>query len=218
MNKRIVLFLGLFAISIIIVACEDDASDPATAVPPVFSNTPVYMEGPYDSSDLTYGDIKMVAPVITPFGAALDPYHLSPAIEYFTRPDAPVLAVTTGVVETILANPPEEADYQIWVRCLPGSDYKVIYDHVLNPTAYILQNVLVEPGDTMGLAGTWSAGMRRTELQINNDAGDEERAYCPLNFGDSLFIDAHQKLLDEYNQRGFAPHYNSLCLTGTVIP
>ena len=218
MYRRFALSFVLLALSMVIIACSDDETNPETAVPPVFSSTPVHMDGPYDPADSTYGDIKMVSPVLLPFGTAINQYQLSPAIEYYTVPDAPVLAVTTGIVESILANPIDEADYEVWVRCRPGSDYIVIYDHVLNPTAYVLENVLVEPGDTIGLAGNWSSTMRRTGLQINNDVGDEATAYCPLNFGDSLFLDAHQKLLDEYNLRGFTPHYNSLCITGTVIP
>lgn len=207
----IILSFGL----LIILSCDDE-KDPVTAEPPIFSATPVDISGPYDSSDSTFGDIKMVEPVIIPFGALLDLHRRSPAIEYYTRPGAAVLAVTKGVVEKILENPPDQGDYEILVTALPGSDYTIIYDHVLN--LYVLEDVVVEPGDTLGEAGTWSENMRRTELQVNLGEGTNERSYCPLNFGDSAFVEQHRLLLEEYNNRGFTPTYDTLCLVETVQP
>lgn len=210
----IYFLLGFFVL--LGISCTKDDKDPITAQPPVLSITPVDIKGPYDNSDSTFGDIKMVAPVIIPFGEYIDNYRRSPAIEYFTRPGAAVVAVTKGLVEVISQNSPDQGDYEVHVRCLPGSDYLVIYDHMIS--LYVLENIIVEPGDTLGFAGNWNDIMRRTELQINNDAGDIVRAYCPLLYGDSAFVEDHQKLLDEYNQLGFSPTYNSLCLTQSEIP
>jgi hypothetical protein len=177
MRSTIASYALLFLLLIIIISCTDDDKDPITAQLPVFSATLVNLKGPYDPSDSTFGDIKMVAPVIIPFGEYIDNYRRSPAIEYFTRPRAAVVAVTKGLVEVISENPPDQGDYEIHVRCLPGSDYFVIYDHVIS--LYVLENIIVEPGDTLGFAGNWNDIMRRTELQINNDAGDIVRAIVP---------------------------------------
>jgi hypothetical protein len=186
-------------------------------VPPVLSETPVDISGPYDPSDSTYGDIKFISPVILPFGVALDAHRLSPAIEYFTVPGATVRAVTHGVIESIRENPVEQGDYEIHITSLPGSDFLVVYDHVLSVA--VIEGALVDPGDSLGVAGTWTDNMRRTELQINvtDDAGNN-KSYCPLNYGDSSFVEQHIKLLREYNNRGFSPHYDTLCLTDMVIP
>ncbi len=206
----------VLAPAVFMVACSDDDNDPITSQPPIFSATPVDLSGPYNPADSTFGDIKMVEPVVIPFGAPLDQYRLSPAIEYYTRPEAPVLAVTRGLVEIISSNLPEWNDYEIRVTSLPGSDYQVIYDHVID--LFVLENAVVEPGDTLGRAGSWTDKVSRTELQINYGEGSNERAYCPLAFGDSAFVAAHQKLIDEYNRLDFAPRYDSICVAGTVVP
>lgn len=214
MSKQLyIIVLGLLILTWV-TACQNKVEGNPT--PPIFSVTPVDMSGPYDVGTKTYGDILMEEPVLIPFGAVLTGNQKSPAIEYYTVPDAPVRAVCYGRVDAVLDNPVEQGDYEIHVTALPGSAYLIIYDHVLNVT--VLEGELVNAGDTLGDAGTWTDTMRRTELQINTGTGSNERSYCPLNFGDSAFVADHIKLLNEYNIRGFSPRYDTLCLEDYVIP
>ncbi len=202
-------------VSVCLVSCGYD-DDPVTTEPPVFSATPVDIA--FNPDDSTFGDIMFVWPVLTPFGVPIPPdsSRLSASFEYFTIPGAPVRAVTRGVVDTIIENPIEEGDYEIRVASLPGSDYTVVYDHVIN--LMVLQSSVVDPGDTIGRAGTWNDTMRRTELLVTLGEDADRRAYCPLNYGDSAFIERHMELLHEYNRRGFLPHYDTLCQQGSVGP
>lgn len=209
---RAFLFLCLLAV---LSGCEDE-QDPITAELPVFSVTPVDMTGPFDPTDSTFGDIKFIDPVLRPFGAVLNLHRLSPAIEYYTDTGAAVRAVCEGVVAAILGNPISQGDYEVHVTALPGSDYTIIYDHVLRVN--VLKSELVYPGDTIGWAGTWTDKMRRTELQVNVGEGSDTRSYCPLNFGDSSFVALHRGLLQEYNNHGFTPSYDTLCISGPVQP
>jgi len=197
------------------ISCGGE-DDPITAVPPVFSVTPVDIE--CDPAHSSCGDIMFVSPVLTPFGAVIqgDSAYFSSYFEYYTIPDAPVRAVTHGVVDTIIENPLEQGDYEIRVVSLPGADYTVVYDHVVN--LLVLQASLVDPGDTIGRAGTWNETMRRTQLLVTVGEGTDRRAYCPLNFGNSSFVEHHRALLSEYNRRGFTPRYDTLCLRGSVRP
>lgn len=216
MMKRIVVaVIFLLALLVVSSGCEDK-KDPITAELPVFSVTPVDISGPYNPADSTYGDIKFIDPVLLPFGAVLDLHHLSPGIEYYTDTGAAVRAVCNGVVAAIFENPLSEDDYEIHVTALPGSDYTIIYDHIL--LVNVLESELVYPGDTIGRAGNWTDKMRRTTLQVTVGEGSDTRSYCPLNYGDSAFNASHRKLLQEYNTRGFTPTYDTLCLSGAVTP
>jgi len=160
--------------------------------------------------------IKFIAPVIQPFGYNLGD-HLYPAIEYYTIPGAPVRAVTKGVVDTIITNSViDGGDFQIRVISLPGSAYTVIYDHILNYK--VQQKSLVYPGDTIGEAGYPTTTTRRTSLQVNYVDGTNTRAYCPLNFGDTSFVQQHRGLIAQYNALNFQPPYDSICISGPIIP
>lgn len=215
MKKKYYIAITMAAVLILSASCSDE-DNPATAVSPIFSVTPVDISGPYLAADSTYGDIKFVLPVIVPFGSSLSGDRLSPAIEYYTVPGAEVRAITAGVVTAILANPVEEGDYEIQITSLPGSDYLVIYDHVLN--VQVQESLPVDPGEILGEAGTWNETMRRTSLQVNIGQNADERSYCPLNYGDSVFVEQHRRLLQEYNSRILIPKYDSLCLSGPVGP
>jgi hypothetical protein len=196
------------------LSCKDKES-PETAVPPVFSVTPVDIA--YNPDDSSFGDIMFDSgsPVLTPFGALIPPGNVvqSAAFEYFTIPGAIVRAVTHGVVDTIIDNP-DQSDYEVRVVSLPGSQYTVVYNHVLD--LWILQGSLVDAGDTIGQAGTWNESTRRTQLLMTTGSGTDRRAYCPLYYGDSSFIALHQQLLAEYNHRGIQPHYDSLCVQSVI--
>jgi hypothetical protein len=212
---RTTAFLLLVVLCLTLLSCHDE-KDPVTATPPVFSATPVDIG--FRPADSAFGDILFLSPVLRPFGAILPPDSLtrSPGIEYFTRPGAPVRAVTYGIVDTIIENPMEEGDYDIRVVAMPGSDYLIVHRHVL--TVSVLAGDQVKAGDTIGTAGTWTDLMRRTGLAVIVGEGNDTRAYCPLNYGDSAFRVDHARLLNEYTRRGFDPPYDTLCLTGPIIP
>ena len=205
----------LIMAGVMALACTKD-KDPITATPPVFSMTPVNMSGTFNPADSTLGDIGFSPPVILPFGAAIDPDHQSRGIEYYTRPGAPVRAVTTGVIDSIITNPVEQGDYSIVIICTPGSDYTVRQEHIVN--LRVLAQTPVHPGDTLGEAGTWSDTMRRTGLKVSLGEGTDTRYYCPLNYGSASFDDPHVNLLAEYRRLGFTPVYDTLCLSGALLP
>jgi hypothetical protein len=204
--------LLLILIGWFFVSCSEDEDDPTTAQPPVFSVTPVDIA--YDPSDESYGDIAFIQPVITPFGYDLGNNQHMPGIEYFTVPGAPVRGVTEGIVDTIFENP-VEGDYTVYVVSIPGSDYLVIYDHIIDPAVSV--SSFVVPGDTIGQAGNWNDSMRRTILQVTTGEGNDRRSICPLNFGDEAFNAAHSQLLEEYNRR-FPPGHSSFCLLNVIGP
>ena len=197
------------ALAFLALSCDDE-KDPVTATPPVFSVTPVDIA--FNPADSSFGDIVFQAPVLIPFGAPLLPdfNRFSPSFEYFTVMNAPIRAVAGGVVSSITENPIEEGGYEIRITCLPGSDYTVIYDHIIDVA--VLEVSLVAPGDTLGFAGNWNDFMGHVELQVNTGDPGQERALCPLNFGDSAFKAQHGLLLDEYNRRDFSPKYVTLCM------
>ena len=209
--------VGLIIISgmilLAVISCKNSTESESTAVP-VFTVTPISITGPYNETNQTYGDVKFVAPVIQPFGVNHGD-SLSPTIEYYTVPNAPVRGVTKGVVDTIIYNQ-DNGDYTIRVICLPGSAYTVFYGHLVN--VQVLKSSLVNPGDTIGQAGTWNSIMRRTYLQVNYVNGSNTRAYCPLNFGDTSFVQQHRRLLMQYNALGFQPSYDTLCISGPITP
>lgn len=213
-RPTVIALIAVFLLIVTMASCKDKTSQEAT-VPPVFSVTPVDIA--YNPADSSFGDIMFGSgsPVFTPFGALIPPDNVirSVAFEYFTVPGAVVRAVTHGVVDTIIENP-DQADYEVRVVSLPGSEYTVVYNHVIN--LGVLQSSLVDPGDTVGLAGTWNETTRRTQLLVTAGYGTDRRAYCPLNYGDSSFIALHRQLLAEYNRLNIAPHYDSLCLQSVI--
>lgn len=194
------------------ISCSKDEKDPAAAQPPVFSVTPVDIV--YDPSDSSYGDIVFIPPVITPFGYYLGNNRYMPGIEYFAVIGAPIRSVTDGIVDTIIENP-IDGDYTVFVVCIPGSDYVVIYDHVLDPQVLVAS--ALGPGEIIGLAGNFNLSMGRTIVQVTQGEGNNRRSICPLNFGNEAFNAAHEQLLSEYNRR-FPPGYSSLCLLNIIGP
>lgn len=214
MHKMILLLVSSVLVALAVTACDDD-EDPTTAIPPVLSATPVDMV--FDPADSSCGDIKFESPVLIPFGAPILPENRPlPAIEYFTIPGAPVRAVTTGIVDTIVESATVPGEYTIVITSLPGTEYQVIYQHVI--TIDVLAGTRVAPGDTLGEAGVWSDGMRYTALQVTLGEAGNLRSYCPLSFGDSAFVERHDRLLQEYARRGFTPAYDSFCLLDVVSP
>jgi hypothetical protein len=176
----------------------------------VLSVTPVDMTGPLDVPTQTYGDIRFEDPVIVPFGADLGGGDLSPAFEYITVPDAPVRAATEGVVVAVEFQPGPN-DYEI--RIAQGSRWLVVYDHVLNVVVSV--GNVVDPGDALGTAGTWSGTAGRTELQVNDQ--DANVSLCPTDFGTEEFVDLHEALRAAVDASAFGP-LPSLCLVESVVP
>ncbi len=210
----IVPFAVVLLSAISVTSCSDKTS-PEASIPPELTVTPVDIA--YNPDDSTYGDIMFGSdsPVLTPFGALIPPGNIvqSAAFEYFTIPGAVVRAATHGVVDTIIENP-DQADYEVRVASLPGAEYTVVYNHVVNLA--VLQASLVDPGDTIGEAGTWNETTRRTQLLVTTGQGTNRRAYCPLIYGDSSFVARHQQLLHEYNRLNITPHYDTLCLQSVI--
>jgi len=206
--------LILAVIGLGLISCGDDNNDPTTSEPPVFSATPVDIA--FDPADSSWGEIVFIAPVLIPFGADIGNNEYSPGVQYFVAPGARVRAVTEGIVDTVIEDPDYPGDYEIRVVSLPGSEYLVIYKHVGDVA--VSEAMAVHPGDTLGRAGSWNDFMSRTMLQITTGEGTNQRSYCPLNYGDSAFVQRHQILLQEYNRRGFDPHYDTLCLKGVITP
>ncbi len=214
-KRRGLIICTLLVIILLVTSCSDD-DDPAVNIPPILSVTPIDISGPYFPSDSSYGDMKFIFPVLTPFGLQLEQFQYSPGFEYFTKIDAPVRVVTRGIIEAIVANPQLEGDWEVHVTSLPGANYTIIYDHVLNVN--FLEGTPVEAGETLGTAGFWNDDMGRTVLQVNLYSDNQTRALCPLEFGDSTFLAQHKQLLSEYNARFPNATYDTLCLTGPIIP
>jgi hypothetical protein len=213
MKRLSIAVILIIATGIFLSAC-DDKKDPETAQAPVFSVTPVDIA--YNPSDSSFGDISFQAPVILPFGALISDNQYSTAISYITVPGAPVRAVTEGVVDTVIENPIYPNEYEVRVVCLPGSDYIVVYDKILNMVISDADHLM--PGDTIGEAGNFSDFAEETSLRVFTGEGSNVRYYCPLNYGDSAFVARHKALLAEYNRRGFQPQYDSLCLRNFLTP
>ncbi|MFH1699739.1 MAG: hypothetical protein ABIE07_04050 [Candidatus Zixiibacteriota bacterium] len=216
-NKISLLVVFLFAAGLVLNTCSDE-EDPIISTPPVFEETPVIIAGQYNGITKTMGDISFsdLSPVFRPFGSYVDDNKLLQYIDYFTVPGSAVKAVTPGIISEIIANPVEEGDFEIRVTALPGAKYTIVYDHVQDVA--VLEASQVEPGDTLGVAGTWSDTVRRTSLGIFVGEGANLRWYCPLNYGNSIFNEKHQLLFNQYLTLGKTPAYDSLCITGPISP
>lgn len=217
-NHRIFLWsIILIVLGISFPSCSEE-EDPITSTPPVFENTPVAIAGQYNEAMKTLGDISFseLSPVFRPFGTSVENNMLLQYIDYFTVPGAPVRAVTAGIISEIIANPVEEGDFEIRVTAIPGSQYTIVYDHVQD--IEVLDAMQIDPGDTLGIAGTWSNTVRRTSLGIFIGEGSDLRWYCPLNYGNSTFNEKHQLLINQYRSLGRTPTRDSLCITGPIDP
>ncbi|MEE9443734.1 MAG: hypothetical protein V3V99_13810 [candidate division Zixibacteria bacterium] len=205
----------LMVMGSVLFSCSDE-EDPVTSTSPVFEETPVVIASQYNDAMKTMGDISFneLSPVFRSFGSLVEDNKLSPYIDYFTVPGAAVKAVTTGIISEIIANPVEEGDFEIRVTALPGSKHTIVYDHVQD--VKVLEATRVEPGDTLGVAGTWSDTVRRTGLGIFVGEGADLRWYCPLDYGNSTFKEKHRLLFNQYLSLGKTPAYDSLCITGSI--
>lgn len=215
MRQTLVLFL-LFCLPVF-SGCSDD-DDPESSTPPVLTQTPVNISGPFDAQDETFGDVSFASssPVLRPFGILIAASTYSRRLDYYTTVEAPVVAASNGIVSAVFENPFEEGDFEVHVTSIPGSDFTIIYDHVNR--VLIQEDLAVVAGDTIGTAGNFSETVGRFSLQISTGAGVDQRWHCPLTYGDDAFIEAHELLLDEYQSRGLTPRYDSLCVRKVLGP
>lgn len=146
-----------------------------------------------------------------PFGADLPGSGVkNPAYELVvTGASSEVRAATSGTVTRIEAN--SQGDSELHVQ-VPGTNYLIIYDHVLSVAVSVGQ--AVSPGTTLGSVGLWTATQGRVELQINR--GD--LAVCPKDLGTSDFNSAHDAALVGATPALQNPAWTSVCLAATVQP
>jgi len=156
----------------------------APGPPPLLQNLAVAF-APWDPVTDLAGDFVFVAAeekVFLEFGAVVDtpdgPKPL-PTFEYRLAPDAVVVSPIDGAVEAI-AFDSETNDYEIRLLASPLSPFLVVVDHVTDPL--VAEGDAVAAGQWLGLPGTFSATLGRTELQLVNFV--ERRSYCPLALAD----------------------------------
>ena len=143
--------------------------------------------GPWDGSTNRAGDFLFVRneqKVFLEFGArvaaAEGGFKELPTFEYRIRPDAWVVAIAEGKI-TRLVYQDDTADYEFTATSESDPDFEVGYDHVLN--IRVEANQVVHAGDTLGQPGTWSAGLGRFEIMINNTR--TRHSYCPFCYFDT---------------------------------
>jgi hypothetical protein len=164
----------------------------APGPPPLLKNLAVAF-APWDPVTDLAGDFVFVAAeekVFLEFGAVVnspDGPKTLPTFEYRVAPDAVVVSPIDGTVEAI-AFKPDTNDYEIRLLASPLSPFLVVVDHVTD--LLVAEGDAVAAGQALGLPGTFSATLGRTELQLVNFV--ERRSYCPLLLADpALAADLH---------------------------
>ena len=91
-----------------------------------------------------------------------------PTFEYYLSPTANIYAPCSGTIESKRwqSNSAADGDWEICITPHRNSGYKIIIDHVTNPTVKKGDKVTV--GQIVGNPGTWEMGVGRTELQIKD--------------------------------------------------
>jgi hypothetical protein len=110
-----------------------------------------------------------------------------PTFEYRIRKDARVFAIAEGRV-TRLVYQQATQDWELSMRSQENPAFEVGYDHVKNPQVDVGDTV--NPGDSLGNPGTWSANLGRFEIMINNT--ETGLSYCPFCFFDPNSSDVYQ--------------------------
>lgn len=175
------VFVGFFTILTLFSCNNDDVNNE----PPLLSVPPVALSEVHST---------------IAFGEALSASKKSPAIEYITNSNnVNVRSASLGKVEKIIMND-GVLDYEIHIRPISGSEWLIIYDHVLDVT--ISKGDNVQQGAILGKVGVGN----RTELQVNKGNGGDAISYCPLNYGTKAFIDEHLAFMDNW------------CLKETIVP
>jgi hypothetical protein len=138
--------------------------------------------GPWNHSTNQAGDFHFLPneqKVFLEFGARVADagggFKELPTFEYRLRKDAWIVAIAEGRI-TRLAYQPDTRDYEFAATSESDQDFEVGYDHVLNLRVGLHQSI--DPGDTLGQAGTWNADLGRFEIMINNNK--TRLSYCPF--------------------------------------
>ncbi|MEZ5360109.1 MAG: hypothetical protein R3F48_14930 [Candidatus Zixiibacteriota bacterium] len=217
--QRIIGMLILVALAGVLgpTGCSDD-DNPESATTPNLTHAPLNLTGPYNAGNQTYGSISFIpgSPAFKPFGVSLGVDTYLKRMSYYTVPEAPIVAVSNGIVSAIIENPIDEGDYEVHVTSIPGSDFTIVYDWVQRVA--VQEDLAVLPGDTIGYAGYYNDDLGKFSLQITTGESSTQRWYCPLIYGDDNFVAEHDALLDQYTALNRSPHYDSLCLQQILGP
>jgi hypothetical protein len=190
----------------------------APGPPPVLKNLAVGF-GPWDPITDRAGDFVFVAAeekVFLEFGvvvASPEGPKTLPTFEYRLAPDAVVVSPIDGTVERIELDP-ETSDYAIRLLAAPLSPVLVVLDHVTE--LQVVEGETVAAGQALGLPGTWSATLGRSELQIFDFVA--RRSLCPLALADpALAADLESDvsdLMDDWETfQGDATLYDQATMT-----
>lgn len=91
---------------------------------------------------------------------------LLPTFEYRVRPDVNVVSPCNGTI-TRFEYQSDSEDYELSIRPGPLSQWRVIIDHLKNPTIELGDEIT--EGQVLGNPGTWYGSLGRTELMITHD-------------------------------------------------
>ena len=126
------------------------------------------------------------------FGAPFKDVYLNATFENYPIAGSTIVSPVNGIVVEFeyKASP---GDYSISLQAENASDWKVILDHVQQPTVAL--GTAIRAGDKVGIAGVWEKGFGRTELQIFNN--NDKLSYCPTAF---LATDVAEAVVDELTE------------------
>lgn len=123
------------------------------------------------------------------FGAPFKDTFLNATFEYYPNAGSTVVSPVSGTIIE-LEYDENPGDYSMSIEAPNASDWKIIIDHVLEPTIKIGDSVTA--GQSLGVAGVWEKSFGRTELQIFNN--NDKLSYCPAAF---LSSEVSSLILDE---------------------
>ena len=205
MKKFLKFAIICFASSaLLLVSCGKEEKD---ETPPVLS--------------VPFIDVSRTVKFIS-FGESLGEYENCNYEIHVDGEDTDVFSASAGVITKIHNNAvgkpgdPGQADFEISVQPSKNSIYTVIYDHVKNLPPNIVVGASVAPGDRLGTVGHWSAGVGRTEFQINKTISFKDHqdvSLCPHQFGTPAFNAAMEVACN--NGHLFS---TAVCMRETVIP
>lgn len=170
LKKSKIMFAAL--IMFFLTSCGGGGS-PAPSQRPLLYNLGV------DFSDFDFAALQADGnrnPYIA-FGAPFRDSFLNATFEYYLNAGSTIVSPVNGIViELEYRETP--GDYTMSLQASNASDWKIIIDHVQQPT--IVVGDAVEAGQALGVAGVWEKTFGRTELQIFNN--NDNLSYCPTAF------------------------------------
>lgn len=204
------------ALLVLVLSCSKSGDSDQT--PPVLSVTPISLVSPYNPDTKSFGDITFLYyRAFIPFGAPLTNETLNSTFEYYTTAKAIVRASCSGEIVYMFKNEGID-DWEIHIKSSVTAKWDVQHDHVSDPV--VRQGSWVNAGDVLGITGKWNSTLDigRTELCVSFSEGPgQDLSYCPMNYGTTEFIQAHNELLTALNTHGFGP-FTSLCQAETIKP